>query len=67
MENKATRKTYSLKHERAMGLARCALQLSTDTARTVTKQDTLDNLVYLLENDPAVYKKVLAIIKKQAA
>lgn len=50
-----------------MGLARCALQLSTDTARTVTKQDTLDTLVQLLETDTAVYKKVLSVMKKQAA
>lgn len=65
--DKPARKTYSLQHERAMGLARCALQLSTDTARTVTKQDTLDTLVQLLETDTAVYKKVLSVMKKQAA
>lgn len=56
------RKTYSLDPERSRELAHKALDMSEELGKTVPRQTILDALVGCL-TDPAIYKKVLKIIK----
>jgi hypothetical protein len=56
------RKNYSVGYERSLDLSRCALKMSEELRKNVSKQSILDALISTL-TDQAVYKKIVKILQ----